>query len=64
MAKRISKKLMVGLGSTLTFGTVGVVGGFGVKALNDLRLSNDWENQLNRATRLGYNDIPITNTPS
>ena len=64
MAKRISKKLMVGLGSTLTFGTVGLVGGFGVKALNDLRLSNDWENQLNRATRLGYNDIPITNTPS
>ena len=40
MAKRTSRKLLLGLGSTLTFGTIGVVGGFGIKSIIDISLNN------------------------
>ena len=33
MAKRISKKLLLGLGSTLTFGSIAVVAGFGIDSI-------------------------------
>ena len=43
MAKRVSKKLLLGLGSTLTFGTIGVAGGFGIKSIVDISLNNQIE---------------------
>ena len=46
MAKRISRKLLVGLGSVVTFGAVGTVSGFGVKSIIDSTLNHNQVNQL------------------
>ena len=46
MAKRISRKLLVGLGSVVTFGAVGTVSGFGVKSIIDFTLNHSQVNQL------------------
>ena len=55
MAKRISKKLLFGLGSSLTFGTIGTVAGFGIKSIinqvnNDLGIANLAINALQETT--------------
>ena len=46
MPKRISRKLLVGLGSIVTFGAVGTVSGFGIKSIIDSSLNNSKLNQL------------------
>ena len=46
MPKRISRKLLVGLGSIITFGAVGTVSGFGIKSIIDSSLNNSKLNQL------------------
>ena len=46
MAKRISRKLLVGLGSVVTFGAVGTVSGFGVKSIIDSTINHNQANQL------------------
>ena len=40
MPRRISRKLLVGLGSIVTFGAVGTVSGFGIKSIIDSSLNN------------------------
>ena len=45
MAKRISRKLLVGLGSVVTFGAVGTVSGFGVKSIIDSTINHNQANQ-------------------
>ena len=63
MAKRISRKLLVGLGSTITLTTTGVLTGFGVKSLVDVfETQNQLTNQFNQINPLGINDIPLVNT--
>ena len=47
MPKRISRKLLVGLGSIVTFGAVGTISGFGIKSIIDSSLNNSKLNQLN-----------------
>ena len=61
MAKRISKKLMIGLGSTLAFTATGFLSGLGIKALNNPYVN---QNQLNTINQLGFNDIPQANIAS
>ena len=62
MARRVSKKLLVGLGSTLTFGTVGVVGGFGIKSLVDVVLnSQNNQFQINTLAETAYTNAPDYN---
>ena len=46
MPKRISRKLLVGLGSIVTFGAVGTVSGFGIKSIIDSSLNSSKLNQL------------------
>lgn len=46
MTKRISRKLLVGLGSVVTFGAVGTVSGFAVKSIIDSTLNHNQVNQL------------------
>ena len=64
MPKRISKKLMMGLGSTLTFGTVGIIGGFGVKSIIDATLSKNLINKfaINSPIESNLNNLPNYNT--
>ena len=45
MSKRISRKLLIGLGSVVTFGAVGTVSGFGVKSIIDSTLNQNQANQ-------------------
>ena len=62
MARRVSKKLLVGLGSTLTFGTVGVVGGFGIKSIVDVALnSQNNQFQINTLAETAYTNAPDYN---
>ena len=61
VSKRISKKLMIGLGSTLTVATASVLSGLGIKALSNPFIN---QNQFNTINRLGFNDIPQANTAS
>ena len=63
MPKRISRKLLVGLGSIVTFGAVGTVSGFGIKSIIDSSLNNSKLNQLNFNTSEtgSLNDIPNYN---
>ena len=62
MPKRISKRLLVGLGSIITFGTVGTVSGFGIKSIIDVTLNNAQINQLNSSNQVAsFNDIPDFN---
>ena len=62
MPKRISKKLLVGLGSIITFGTVGTVSGFGIKSIIDSTLNNRDINQLNSSNPVtSFNNIPDFN---
>ena len=46
MPKRISRKLLVGLGSIVTFGAVGTVSGFGIKSIIDSTINHNQANQL------------------
>ena len=62
MPKRISKKLLVGLGSIITFGTVGTVSGFGIKSI----INATWNNNLNQLKlssnqTVNFNQIPDFN---
>ena len=59
MAKRVSKRLLLGLGSTLTFGTVGVVGGFGIKSIVESTL----DNQINQFAFNSLSETAFTNAP-
>ena len=63
MPKRISKKRLVGLGSIITFGTVGTVSGFGIKSIIDLTLNNRDINQLKLSSNstVNFNQIPDFN---
>ena len=63
MPKRISRKLLVGLGSIVTFGAVGTVSGFGIKSIIDSSLNNSKLNQLNFNTSDSgtVNDLPNYN---
>ena len=62
MPKRISKKLLVGLGSIITFGTVGTVSGFGIKSIIDSAWNNRDINQLNSSNQVtSFNNIPDFN---
>ena len=62
MAKRISRKLLVGLGSTVTFSGIAVVSGFGVKSILDTTLNNN-VNQLaiNTVTEDLFSNAPDYN---
>ena len=61
MPKRISKKLLVGLGSIITFGTVGTVSGFGIKSIIDATWNNNF-NQLNTSNPISsFTQIPDFN---
>ena len=66
MPKRISRKLLVGLGSIVTFGAVGTVSGFGIKSIIDSSLNNSSLNQLNVSTNPtgSITDIPNYHTAS
>ena len=59
MAKRVSRKLLLGLGSTLTFGTIGVVGGFGIKSIIDLTSNN----QINQFSIKALAESQFSNAP-
>ena len=62
MPKRISKKLLVGLGSIIAFGTIGTVSGFGVKSIIDSTWNNRDINQLNSSNPVtSFNNIPDFN---
>ena len=63
MAKRISKKLMIGLGSTLTFGTVGLISAFGVKSIIDATLSKNLINKfaINSPIESNFETMPNYN---
>ena len=61
MARRISKKLLVGLGATLGFSTTAFLGGFGVKTLVE---ANNKLNQLlniNSVSEANYDTLPDFN---
>ena len=63
MAKRISRKLLVGLGSVVTFGAVGTVSGFGVKSIIDSTLNHNQVNQLAQTFPEGsYTELTNYNT--
>ena len=63
MPKRISKKLLVGLGSIITFGTIGTVSGFGIKSIIDSTWNNRDINQLKLSSNstVNFNQIPDFN---
>ena len=63
MPKRISRKLLVGLGSIVTFGAVGTISGFGLKSIIDSTLNNSNLNKLNINTSSSgtLTDIPNYN---
>ena len=56
MARRLNKKLLLGLGSTLGFLTTGVVSGFGIKAIvNDQEAQTTNFDQFSRITEANFN---------
>ena len=62
MAKRISKKLLMGLGSAITFGAVGTVSGFGVKSIIDsVNEKNLLNNQINKLAEANFDQAPDYN---
>ena len=62
MAKRISKKLLMGLGSVVTFGAVGTVSGFGVKSIIDsVNEKNLLNNQINKLSEADFATAPDYN---
>ena len=63
MRKRISKKLLIGLGSAITFGAVGTVSGFGVKSIIDSTFLNEQNNKLaiNKLDEVSFTNAPDYN---
>ena len=61
MAKRISKKLLMGLGSAITFGAVGTVSGFGVKSIIDSTNQKNLLNQINKLSEANFDTAPDYN---
>ena len=62
MAKRISKKLLMGLGSAITFGAVGTVSGFGLKSIIDsVNEQNLLNNQINKLAEADFDRAPDYN---
>ena len=61
MPKRISKKLLVGLGSTVTFSTVGVIAGFGIKSIVNADYNHDLFNQINKIDEANFDQAPDYN---
>ena len=64
MAKRISKKLLMGLGSAITFGAVGTVSGFGVKSIIDSANQKNLLNQINKLSEANFDTAPDYNRAS
>ena len=65
MAKRISKKLLAGLGTSLVFSTTAFISSLGVKSIIDTFNNNIQENfQFNRITEAPYSQIPNLSTPT
>ena len=61
MAKRVSKKLLLGLGSTLAFGSVGVITGFGLKSIIDYNNQQNFLNQINGLSEANFDTAPDYN---
>ena len=61
MARRLNKKLLLGLGSTLGFLTTGVVSGFGIKAIVNQETDNLEFNQSNRLIEQSFTNAPDYN---
>ena len=60
MNRRKSKKVLIGLGSTVAFGSVGLVAGVGIKSIVEANIFND--NQFNLAQVKSVEEIPKFNT--
>ena len=59
MPKRISRKLLVGLGSIVTFGAVGTVSGFSIKSIIDSTINNN----INQLAINGVTEDSFSNAP-
>ena len=57
MPKRISRKLLVGLGSIVTFGAVGTISGFGLKSIIDSTLNNQNISQFSSLAEANFDQI-------
>ena len=65
MAKRISKKLLAGLGTSLVFSTTAFISSLGVKSIIDnLNNANQEIFQFNRIAEAPQNQIPNLSTPT
>ena len=64
MAKRISKKLLAGLGGALAFSTTALVSGLGIKTIVNNVQNNEQRFNFNRISEAGFNQIPNLSTPT
>ena len=65
MAKRISKKLLAGLGTSLVFSTTAFISSLGVKSIIDTFNNSAQETfQFNRISEASYSQIPNLSTPT
>ena len=65
MAKRISKKLLAGLGTSLVFSTTAFISLLGVKSIIDTFNNSAQETfQFNRISEASYSQIPNLSTPT
>ena len=64
MAKRISKKLLAGLGGALAFSTTALVGGLGIKTIVNNVQNSEQRFNFNRINEAGFNQIPNLSTPT
>ena len=61
MARRISKKLLAGLGTTLGFSTTAFIGGWGVKAIVDSTQQMHKFLNINSLNEANYDALPDFN---